>query len=45
MTYIPPKTLTKEDFLFQSRDNPRYELADGDSLTWNPLVLFATVYS
>lgn len=30
MTYIFAKTLTFEDFLSQYRDNPRYELADGE---------------
>ncbi|MBU7581642.1 MAG: Uma2 family endonuclease [Nostoc sp. TH1S01] len=30
MTYISPQTLTVEDFLSQYRDNPRYELADGE---------------
>jgi Uma2 family endonuclease len=30
MAYISTKTLTLEDFLSQYRDNPRYELADGE---------------
>ncbi len=30
MTYITAKTLTLVDFLSQYRDNPRYELADGE---------------
>ncbi|MFH7029937.1 MAG: Uma2 family endonuclease [Heteroscytonema crispum UTEX LB 1556] len=36
MTYISPKTLTKEDFLSQYRDNPRYELADGELIDMEP---------
>jgi hypothetical protein len=30
MTYISPKSLTFENFLSQYRDNPPYELADGE---------------
>ncbi len=35
MTYISPKTLTFADFLSQHRDNPRYELADGELIDMN----------
>jgi len=30
MTYAPSTRLTFEDFLTQYRDNPSYELADGE---------------
>ncbi|MBW4505612.1 MAG: Uma2 family endonuclease [Scytonematopsis contorta HA4267-MV1] len=36
MAYVSPKTLTKEDFLDQYRDNPRYELADGELIDMEP---------
>lgn len=36
MTYISTKTLTLEDFLSQYRDNPRYELADGELIDMEP---------
>ncbi|MBD2676330.1 MULTISPECIES: Uma2 family endonuclease [Nostoc] len=36
MTHISPKTLTFEDFLSQYRDNPRYELADGELIDMEP---------
>jgi Uma2 family endonuclease len=36
MTYTPPKLLTIEDFLSQYRDNPRYELADGELVDMEP---------
>ena len=36
MTYISTKLLTLEDFLTQYRDNPRYELADGELLDMEP---------
>lgn len=36
MTHISPKTLTCEDFLCQYRDNPRYELADGELIDMEP---------
>lgn len=36
MTYIFAKTLTFEDFLSQYRDNPRYELADGELIDMEP---------
>jgi Uma2 family endonuclease len=36
MTYISPKTLTFENFLSQYRDNPRYELADGELIDMEP---------
>jgi Uma2 family endonuclease len=36
MTRITPKTLTKEDFLSQYRENPRYELADGELIDMEP---------
>jgi len=36
MTYISPKTLTFENFLSQYRDNPRYELADGELINIEP---------
>ncbi|MEH2395952.1 Uma2 family endonuclease [Nostoc sp.] len=43
MTYIFAKTLTFEDFLSQYRDNPRYELADGDLIDMEPTGLHETV--
>ncbi|MBD2563790.1 MULTISPECIES: Uma2 family endonuclease [Nostoc] len=36
MTYISAKTLTLQDFLSQYRDNPRYELADGELIDMEP---------
>ena len=36
MTYTSTKLLTLEDFLTQYRDNPRYELADGELLDMEP---------
>ncbi len=36
MTYISQKTLTIEDFLTLYRDNPRYELADGELVEMEP---------
>ncbi len=36
MTHISSKTLTFEDFLSQYRDNPRYELADGELIDMEP---------
>ncbi len=36
MTYTPTKTLTIEDFLTQYKDNPRYELADGELIDMEP---------
>lgn len=36
MTYISPKSLTFENFLSQYRDNPRYELADGELIDMEP---------
>lgn len=36
MTHAPSKLLTFEDFLAQYRDNPRYELADGELLDMEP---------
>lgn len=36
MTYTSPKLFTLEDFLTQYRDNPRYELADGELLDMEP---------
>lgn len=36
VTYISLKTLTKEDFLSQYQDNPRYELADGELIDTEP---------
>ncbi|WGV24756.1 Uma2 family endonuclease [Halotia branconii] len=36
MTYISPKTLSLENFLTQYRDNPRYELADGELIDMEP---------
>lgn len=36
MTYTPPKLLSIEDFLSQYRDNPRYELADGELVDMEP---------
>ncbi len=36
MTYIAAKTLSFEDFLCQYRDNPRYELADGELIDLEP---------
>lgn len=36
MTYAASKLLTFEDFLTQYRDNPRYELADGELVDRSP---------
>lgn len=36
MAYISPKILTKEDFVAQYQDNPRYELADGELIDMEP---------
>jgi len=36
MAYIAAKKLTFEDFLSQYRDNPRYELADGELVDMEP---------
>ncbi|WP_088241616.1 Uma2 family endonuclease [Calothrix rhizosoleniae] len=36
MTSISPKTLTLEDFFSLYRDNPRYELADGELIDMEP---------
>jgi len=36
MAYISAKKLTFEDFLSQYRDNPRYELADGELIDMEP---------
>ncbi|MBE9037565.1 Uma2 family endonuclease [aff. Roholtiella sp. LEGE 12411] len=36
MTYISSKTLSFENFLYQYRDNHRYELADGELIDMEP---------
>jgi Uma2 family endonuclease len=36
MTYTPSQLLTVEKFLHQYRDNPRYELADGELIDMEP---------
>ncbi|WP_414578798.1 Uma2 family endonuclease [Anabaena sp. CCY 9402-a] len=36
MTHAPSKLLTFEDFLAQYRDNPRYELSDGELVDMEP---------
>lgn len=36
MTYTPRKILTFEAFLAEYRDNPRYELADGELIDMEP---------
>lgn len=36
MTYTSSKLFTLEDFLAQYRDNPRYELADGEPIDRSP---------
>jgi Uma2 family endonuclease len=36
LTYITAKTFTLADFLSQYRDNPRYELADGELIDMEP---------
>lgn len=36
MAYISSKTLSFENFLSQYRDNPRYELADGELIDMEP---------
>ncbi|MGG6270291.1 Uma2 family endonuclease [Leptolyngbya sp. AN03gr2] len=36
MTYTPRKVLTFEAFLAEYRDNPRYELADGELIDMEP---------
>ncbi len=36
MAYTSLKTLTFEEFLTQYRDNPRYELADGELIDMEP---------
>ncbi|MCC5635241.1 Uma2 family endonuclease [Nostoc sp. CHAB 5844] len=43
MTYISRRNLTFEDFLSQYRDNPRYELADGELIDMEPTGLHETV--
>jgi Uma2 family endonuclease len=43
MTYLSPKTLTFEDFLSQYRDNPQYELADGELIDMEPTGSHETV--
>jgi Uma2 family endonuclease len=43
MTYTPAKTLTFEAFLSQYRDNPRYELADGELIDMEPTGAHETV--
>ncbi|MDF5726467.1 MAG: Uma2 family endonuclease [Rhizonema sp. PD38] len=36
MTYTPPKLLTFEQFITEYRDNPRYELIDGELRDMEP---------
>jgi Uma2 family endonuclease len=36
MTYVSPKILPFEDFITQYKDNPRYELADGELIDMEP---------
>lgn len=43
MAYISPNILTKKDFLSQYRDNPRYELADGELIDMEPTGSHETV--
>jgi Uma2 family endonuclease len=43
MTYISSKTLSFENFFSQYRDNPRYELADGELIDTEPTGSHETV--
>ena len=43
MTYAPSAPIAFEDFLAQYRDNPRYELADGELIEMEPTGLHEVV--